>query len=118
MLEKPPILDREYGVDQNFRNLLVTQDFASSRLRRNIVRQNLRFKLERFEQNAVATNLIDVIARKRHAHDLFRSSGPDLDGGIANTKTSTPNIARACFQVTGSAQHCNKHYAWQLLPGF
>src|SRR6185437_740144 len=116
MLEKATILDREDGVHQHFGNLTVTQYFPASRLRRNIVRQDLGFEPERFEQNTVATNFIDLVSRKRHAHDLFHSRRANLDRGTANAKTSTPNVAGVRFQVTGTSQDLNQFVLRQLLP--
>src|SRR5678816_2984325 len=100
MLEKAAIFDREYGVDQHRGNLTVTQYFAFPCLRRHIVRQDLRLEREGFEQNPLATDLVDLITRERDPYNLLRSSRPDLDCRIDKTKTSTPNVARICVDVT------------------
>src|SRR6185503_470681 len=118
MLEEAPILDREYRVDQHLGNLRVTQYFTFSRFRRKIRGQNLRFELERLEQHAVATNLINLLSVKRHTHDLFRSGRPNLDCRIGNNKTATPNVARVCFEITSTTQCSHELFTRQLLAGF
>src|SRR5215211_6963898 len=117
MLEEATVFDREYGMDQHFRNLAITHKFAFSGFQRQIAREDLGFERERIEQSTIATNFIDLITRKRHPHDLFRSRRPDLDCSVTDTKTSAPYIARIRIQVTSATQHCNELFARQLLSG-
>src|SRR5574338_320560 len=118
MLEEAMIFDREYGVSQHVGNLAITHCFVFCRLRGNVVGQNLRFEREGFEQNAVATNFIDLIACERDPYDLFRPSRANLDCAVDEAETSTPNIARVSFQITSTTQHGNQFFARQLFPGF
>src|SRR4026209_2998840 len=108
MLKEAAVFDSEYGVDQHLRNLVITQYFAFSGFRRKIGGQDLGFELERIEQNAVTTNLSNLITRKRHMHNLLRSRGPDLDGCVDNNKTATPNVAGICFGITSTTQRRNE----------
>src|SRR3954452_14294413 len=108
MFEEAPIFDGEYCMDQRRRNLAEAQYFAFSGLGSHIGREDLRFERERVEQSTVATNLSDSISSKRHLHDLFRSSRPDLKIRIDNSKTSTPNVARICLDITSTTQHYHK----------
>src|SRR6185503_1139514 len=117
MLKKATIFDREYRVDQHRGDFTITQNFALPGFSRNVTRQNLRLERERIEQDAVATNLFDLLARKRHPHELFRSCRPDLNGSIANTKTSAPNITRVSFNISRPPQHGDQLFARQLLSG-
>src|SRR5215217_3520323 len=117
MFKETSIFDCEYRVDQRRRNLAKAQYFAFSGFGSHIGRQDLGFERERIEQSAITANLRDLIYSKRHAHDLFRSSGPDLKVCIDKTKTSTPNVARICFDITSTTQNYDKLFSRQLLPG-
>src|SRR5829696_4125185 len=115
MLKEAPVFNCEYGVDQHFGNLAITQYFAFSSFRGKIGRQDLRFERERIEQTVVVSNFGDLVSHKRNPHDLFRSRRPDLDCCVSNAKTSTPNLARVDFEIPRTTQRSNKLFARQLL---
>src|ERR1041385_8503460 len=119
MLKETTIFDSEDRLDHPRRSLLLTQQLALATLRRDIVRQHLRFERKRLERDPVATQLRDLISGKTHTHELefllARAPRSNVDCRTCKRKAATPNVAGCRFEITSATQRRDEFLARQFL---